>query len=356
MNNIIANQYIAPPPAHAFVVDDVKEGEHEDEVFVPNGLDDEEAAESMIENEEEYKCDVNSEEYQSSGLADDETADDDEICVDDAIKDEEYQSSEHGDEFCEGGINDEEYQSSELVVEDESNKHGRRKVGAFIAICSLVLVCVAAGVGASYNRANVNREGIAAVTENEFESESVSDVASSPPSLCLSKQSFELAMADEVEEYSCNIDKQCDSNDADACYGNTGTICDGACNSLEACVDNQGDIQSCSCLGTDACNINEGDVGLFSCNGKHACKKNKGSIGTLSCNGHNRACFDNNGDVEPESCNGLKACLENHGSIGFKSCNNVKSCHENTGPIGERSCNGEESCLFNTGTIVAKSW
>lgn len=333
-------------------------GEHEDGAFVSSGLDDEEAAESMNENEEEYKCDVNGEECQSSGLAVDAIADDDEICVENALKDEEYQSNEHRDEFCEGGIDDEEYLSSELGFEGESNKHGKRKVGAFVFICSLVLVCVAAGVGASYKRANVDREGIAAVTEIEYEGESVNDVSASPPSICLSKQLFEIAMADEVEEYSCNIDNQCDSNaaDAGACYGNTGTICDGACNSLEACVDNQGDIQSCSCLGTDACNINKGDIGLFSCNGKHACKKNKGSIGTLSCNGHNRACFDNNGDVEPESCNGLKACLENHGLIGFKSCNNMKSCHENTGPVGERSCNGEESCLFNTGTIEAKSW
>eukprot|EP00984_Skeletonema_dohrnii_P013530 scaffold5596_cov132-Skeletonema_dohrnii-CCMP3373.AAC.10 len=411
VTNIIANH-------HLFVSNDEEEcvGELDDEEFQSSGLGDEENVKSIGDDEEEYMCDINGEEsqssgladedeeiksiggdeecvgekeYQSSGLADDETSGgDDEECVGGGLNS--YQSSDHGDEGSAksnvgddefvGYVKTEEYQSNELGAEEttkgNNKKYGRWKIGAFVVVCSLVIISIAAGVGANNSkRADVNREGggvgeTASVTvvpqeneneaENENESENVSetlnDVATPPPSICIAKKSFEIAMADEVEEFSCNMDKQCDGNaDIGACVGNNGTICDGACNSPEACIDNQGDIQSCSCLGVDACNTNEGDVGLFACNGKHACKKNSGTIGTLSCNDHNRACFDNHGNVAPESCNGVKACLENDGSISLKSCNNLKSCHENTGPVGERSCNGQESCMKNFGTIGAKS-
>jgi len=404
VTDIIANQHLAPPPACAFMLDDMRNDEEDclgdnvgagENKVQSSELEDEEAAKSISDDEGEYKCDLNGEEYQSSGLADegtcisddeecvrgdlnddhihqsnghedDKTTRDDGVCLDEELNDEEYQSTANS-----VGTTNEEYQSSELGVKGKNNKYGRWKMGALILVFGLVLVAVVAGIGANNNRADFHtEEGVrggetASVTvvpqENENEIENVSenitnDGETPPPSVCLPKESFEVAMAGEVEEYSCNRDVQCHSVPADnACIGNIGTICEGACNSPAACIDNQGDIQSCSCLGADACHGNEGDVGLFSCNGKNACKKNRAAIGMLSCNAHNRACFDNNGVVEFESCNGVKACLENYASISFKSCNNVKSCNENTGPVGEQSCNGQESCLKNTGTIGAKS-
>eukprot|EP00984_Skeletonema_dohrnii_P013516 scaffold5595_cov71-Skeletonema_dohrnii-CCMP3373.AAC.1 len=333
VTNIIANQHLAPPPAHAFKLDDAVSndeeecvGELDDEEFQSSGLGDGENVKSIGDDEEEYMCDINGEEsqssgladedeeiksiggdeecvgekeYQSSGLGDDETSGGDDVeCVGDGLNS--YQSSDHGDEGSAksngddefvGYIKTEEYQSNELGAEEttkgNNKKYGRWKIGAFVVVCSLVIISIAAGVGANNSkRIDVNREGggvgeTASVTvvpqenenetENETESENASETSSSslnnvatpPPTICIAKQSFEIAMADEVEEFSCNMDKQCDGNadtDIGACVGNNGTICDGACNSPEACIDNQGDIQSCSCLGVDACNTNEGDV------------------------------------------------------------------------------------------------
>ena len=381
VSNIIADQHFALPPTHAFTLDEAvavnndeggNVGEPNDEEGYVSELHDEEENASEFNDEEENVSELNDEGKNVSGLNEtQETAE------------------SNGDD--EGGyigdvINDEEYQANEFGVNDntvgKNNKYWRSywKIG-FLAAFILVIIFVAAGVGGSRNKdkgvavyeeggglgetasvivveSEENKSEIANENESGGENETVNDVVAAPPPVCLSKQSFETAMADEVELYSCNLDKQCASNSADlgACGGNTGTICDGACNSDEACTDNQGDIQSCSCLGNDACNANEGDVGLLACNGKHACKKNTGTIGTLSCNGSNRACFDNNGGIAPESCNGVKACWENDGAISFKSCNEMLACHENIGPVAEKSCNGRESCLKNSGAISAKSW
>jgi hypothetical protein len=305
----------------------------------------------VSKDEEGYIGELKDDGYESSALG---------------VEDETVKSDGDDEEECMGDLNDEEYQLSELGVEeitnDKNNKNGRWKIGALVAICSLVLISVAAGVGASNKDKGtaVYGETVSIIeVPNENESENVNGDVAPLPSVCLSKQYFEAVMADAVEEYSCNLDIQCDGNLADtgSCGGNTGTICDGSCNSPdEACKDNQGDIQSCSCLGSYSCNENEGDVRLFSCNGKHACKKNIGTIGTLSCNGKNKACYDNHGDVAAQSCNALKSCLENEGKISSESCNHSNACEKNEGPIGEKSCNGPMSCLKNSGAIGAKSW
>ena len=346
--------------------------EEEMEKKIDGGIDEERFGSLEKEVEELMACavkksgDLNDDVDQSNGHEGDETTGDDEECVGDELKDEEYQSTASSI----GTTNDEEYQSSEFGVEGKKNKYGRWKLGVLVFVFGLILVAVVAGIGSNNNRAvrggetasvtvlpqdNEDESMIENETEIESASENMDDVEAPLPSVCLPKESFEIAMADAVEEYSCNTDVYCHTVPANnACNGNTGTICEGACNSPAACLDNKGDVQSCSCLGNDACHENEGDLGLFACNAKNACKKNKGTIGMLSCN-KNRACFDNVGDVEFESCDGNKACLHNHGSISFKSCNSFKACNENRGPVGEQACNGRESCLHNSGTIGPKS-
>lgn len=341
-------------------------GELKDDGYQSSELGvEEEAVNSEGEDDEECMGDIKGGGYQSSELGvKEETVkcedDDEKECVGD-IKDDGYQSSEIGaedetvkadgddEEKCMGGINDDEYQLSELGVEeiakDTNNECGRWKIGTFVAICGLALIFVVVGVGARnrYKGTDVYREGGTGETASAVlvPNGNENDTATALPSVCLPKQYFEFVMADAVVEYNCNFYKQCDGNFADtgACDGNTGIICEGACNGPDgACKDNQGDIQGCSCLGSDSCTENEGDVRLFSCNGKLACKRNTGTIGTLSCNGKNRACFLNHGDVGNESCNGLKACWENEA------------------PVKEKSCNGKESCVKNSGAIGAKSW
>ena len=332
VTNIIANQHFAPPP-DAFNLDDTLNNSNEDECI--DGLHNDEEHQSFeIEDEgDEEDC--------IRGSEDEHAADDD-------------LTNDQGDDdgFSIEDVNDEEYQSNEMDMAEniQHNQYGRRRIGILIAVCSLVLICFVAGVGASNKGERERYDGSASAIENVEEN----NVAATP-SECISKATFEIAMEDEVEEFDCNLDSIC-NDDVGACDGNTGIVCYGACNSPGGCTDNQGEIQSCSCSDSDACDRNSGDIGLFSCNGKHACKKNKGDIGTLSCNGNSRACFGNNGNVESESCNGLQACLENHGSISFKSCSDFKSCHLNEGPVGEESCNGQESCMKNYGTIGRKSW
>ena len=203
VTNIIANQHLAPPPAHAFVSNDEEEcvGELDDEEFQSSGLGDGENVKSIGDDEEEYMCDINGEdsqssgladedeeiksicgdeecvgekEYQSSGLGDDETSGgDDEECVGGGLNS--YQSSDHGDEGCAksngdyefvGYIKNEDNQSSEVVAEEtpkvNSKKYGRWKIGAFVAVCSLVIISIAAGVGSSKQLMSTEKEPVLA--------------------------------------------------------------------------------------------------------------------------------------------------------------------------------------------------